>query len=87
MHKLVISLLAFAALSGCAVPKYLVADDINGGRVDKVILVPSVAIGARKNQVQLYDFTMRLCDAQQDGTLANCKDSLILTNVTAGAMY
>lgn len=78
------ALAALFALSGCAVPRYLIGDSFTGGRGDKIILVP--AVKAEKNQV-LYDYVVRLCDVDAQGAETQCKDSVVLGNVVSNSVY
>lgn len=81
---LLVALAAFSALSGCAVPKFLVGDSFTGGRSDKIILIP--ATQTDKKEV-LYDYIVRLCDLDAQGVESNCRDSRILGNVVSNSVY
>lgn len=83
LRMLVMAVAALAALSGCTVPRFLVADSFVGGRNDKTILIPRSAA----DKVQLYDYVVRLCDLDAQGVESNCKDSVVLSSVVSNSVY
>lgn len=86
--RLVATIAAFAALTGCAVPKFLVADGFNGGRNSKTILRPAVTMTDSKgNKDVLYDYIIRLCDLDAVGVESNCGETVVLTNLVSNTVY
>ena len=91
--KVLLGLVALAALSACGTPKFLVGDQFIGGRNIKYILRPvggndavAVAVTGQKRE-QLYDFMMRICDYDGNDKESNCKDSIVVSNVVPGSIY
>lgn len=84
LMKLVAASAVFAAVSGCAPTRILIQDSITAGRSDKTLLVPAATVEDNK---QLFDYVVRLCDVDAQGTESNCKDSAVLQNVVSNSVY
>ena len=81
------------AMTGCAVPKFLIQDSFIGSMVlpttgttrnDKTVLIPAVRTD---NKEILYDYIVRLCDLDANGAESNCRDSVVLANVVSNSLY
>lgn len=78
--------LLLAALCGCATPRYLVSDFTMGERSVKYILTP-ISARAGKNEVQLYDFIVQICDLDTKDEPSACKDTTVVSNVVPQSIY
>jgi hypothetical protein len=74
---------ALAALgSACAAPRVLTHQGIVGERSAKYSYQKTGDLGSGdQNAVKLYDYMIKLCDYNDDGTTTKCKDTLLLRNV------
>lgn len=71
----VLSLAMFAA--ACAPPKVLFKESTTGDK-----LIQQYATTAASGEEGFYDYNLRVCDLQDDGSISACQDTLILENVS-----
>jgi len=73
---------ALAALgSACAAPRVLTHQAIVGERSVKYSYQKTADIGAGENAQKTYDYAVRVCDYNEDGSTTKCKDTLVLQSV------
>ena len=94
MNKRLLALtvvMASLLAAGCARPKYLVRNAFIEGRNVKYILEPAAsgqtASMGNNQKVQMYDFSVRVCDYGNADAETNCNTSLILSDVWPGSVY
>jgi hypothetical protein len=85
-----ISILAIAAglFVGCASPRVLLTNNIVEGRSVKYVMqktgneVTTNSAGQTTTGQGMYDYSIILCDFDDQGKEQNCGDTLLLRNVT-----
>jgi len=87
-----ISILALTAscvaLSGCgAPPQILVSQDFVGERSVQYLMQKTGTSGTKKNKVQLFNFSTRICSVTKEGQQTDCVNTLILENIKAKPIY
>lgn len=76
--------LAIVSLVGCSPPpKVLVAHNFASSdkSIQTFIQQSGESVGSDKDKTNLFNVYMRVCDQDAKNGLAQCKDSLILSNV------
>lgn len=79
-----VCLLAVASMgaSACASPQILTRHEYVGDRSVKHTARAVVELTTDESQkAELYNYFVRVCDVQESGQEANCKDSLVLSQV------
>ena len=69
--------LAIFMIAGCAPPKVLFKESTTGDK-----LIQQYATTAASGEKGFYDYNLRVCDLGDDGQISECKDTLILENVS-----
>ena len=81
--KRILCLSALALLAvGCVPPRVLVQREIIGGRVAKFTYQKTAVVGSGKDQKNLYDYGVEICEYDNNGSEANCGDTTLMQSVT-----
>ncbi|MBI4820601.1 MAG: hypothetical protein HY791_30330 [Deltaproteobacteria bacterium] len=85
--KIAFALLGFAvAASGCVTsPNVLIGQGLVGERVVRFAIQPT-GQGTQETG-QLFNLLMRMCNANDNGTTSECKDTMLLENVMPRSVY
>ena len=92
IHKMISALiLAFVCVvaSGCAAPpRILVSQTYVGERsVQYLMQKTGGTTGKSKDKVQLFNFSMRICNITDEGKESDCKETPVLRNVQSKPVY
>ena len=93
MKKLII--LAFVALSltlaGCKAPQWLTSNKFLGeDKTMKEFYAERLQAGqvmTGDTKTKYFDYTVRVCNVADDGTLSQCMDTVVLENVMQNTLY
>lgn len=89
MKKAICLLIPTLMLGACAAPKVLTQSEILGARSLQVIYEQTGAVGTgnkNKSTKGLYNYSIRICDFDDQGTLQNCSETVALQNVSRQAI-
>lgn len=88
MKRIVLFALVTLVGVGCAPPKVLVGHSYatSDKSIETLIEKSGASVGSGNNKQNLFNVYMRVCNQQSTNEIAECKDTLILDNVTPNSI-
>ena len=91
IHKMISTLvLAFVSVFACscaAPPRILVSQTYVGDRSVQYLMQKAGDASKDKKKVQLFNFSMRICNITDEGKESDCKETPVLRNVQSKPVY
>lgn len=92
---IVLAIMAAFLVVGCKTPNWLVSNTFHGtDKTVKEIYTPVVQAGdvgsalmGKEDDAEFFNYSMRVCNVDEQGNLTQCMDTVILEHVMQGTLY
>ena len=87
ISTLVLAFVSVFACSCAAPPRILVSQTYVGDRSVQYLMQKTGGASKDKKKVQLFNFSMRICNITDEGKESDCKETPVLRNVQSKPVY